>query len=106
MVRGFADGAALHMTASRRHVDFAAEDRFHATLLGMIVKNHRREHVAVLGNCQRGHLQPGRLVEQLVYTACTVEERVLGVQMKMNESLISHCLGEIRALKVRWSRYY
>ena len=24
----------------------------------------------------------------------------------MNESLISHCLGEIRTLKVRWSRYY
>ena len=56
----------------------------------MIVKDHRREHIPVLGDRQRRHLEPGRLVEQLVDAAGAIEQRILGVQMKMNEFLVSH----------------
>jgi outer membrane protein assembly factor BamB len=44
----------------------------------------------MLGYGQRRHFQPGRLVEQLVDSACSVEQRKLGVKMKVNEVLISH----------------
>ena len=51
----------------------------------MIVKDHRREQVAVLGDGERRHLQLHRLIEQLVDPAGTVEQRELGVQVKVGE---------------------
>ena len=91
MVRGLADRAALGVAAARGDIDLAPKNRFHTALPGVIVKDDRRKHVAVLGHRQRRHLQPGGLIEQLVDAAGAIEQRVLGVQMKMNESLIGHC---------------
>ena len=51
----------------------------------MIVKDHRREHVAVLGDRERRHLQLDRFVEQLVDAAGAVEQRELGVQVEVDE---------------------
>jgi hypothetical protein len=51
----------------------------------MVVKDHRREHVAVLGDRERRHLQHHRFVEELVNAARAVQQRELGVQMEMNE---------------------
>ena len=59
-------------------------------LARVIVEDDRREHVAVLGDGERRHLQLDRLVEQLVDAARAVEQRELGVQMKMDE--FSTCL--------------
>jgi hypothetical protein len=54
------------------------------------MKDDRRKHVAVLGDGERGHLQPRGLVEQLVDAARAVEQRKLGVTMKVNEIVLSH----------------
>jgi hypothetical protein len=44
----------------------------------------------VLGDRERRHLQPCGLIEQLVDTARTVEQREFSVTMEVNEVLISH----------------
>ncbi len=85
MVLGLARVAALGMTASRCDVDLAAENRIQPASARMVVKQHRREHVPVLGHGDRGHLQRDRLVQQLVDAAGAVEQRILGVQVEMNE---------------------
>ena len=72
-------------TAALRDVDLAAEDRLEAAIPRMVVEHHRREHVPVLGDRQRRHLQLHRFVEQLVDAAGAVEQRELGVQVEMNE---------------------
>jgi outer membrane protein assembly factor BamB len=48
----------------------------------------------VLGDRQRRHLQPGRLVQQFVDPARAVQEGKLGVKMKMYEVLVSHWIGK------------
>jgi outer membrane protein assembly factor BamB len=48
----------------------------------------------VLGHRQRRHVEPCGLIQQLVDAAGTIEQRILGVQMKMNEFLISHVWGK------------
>jgi hypothetical protein len=54
-------------------------------ILGVVVEGHRREHVAVLGDGERRHLELDRFVEQLVDATGAVEERELGVQVEVNE---------------------
>ena len=66
--------AGLCEPAAGRDIHLATEDWFHTTLLRMIVKDHRREHVAVFGDRERRHFQPGRLIEKLVDAAGTVEQ--------------------------------
>ena len=90
VVRRFAGAAALGQAAAGRHVDLAPEDRLHAALARVIVKDHRREHVPVLGHGHRRHLERGRLIEHLVDAAGAVEQRILGVQVQVDE--LSHGL--------------
>ena len=85
----FARRAALRAPIARRDVDLAAEDRIDPALARLVVKDHRREHVAVLGDRHRRHLQLDRLVEQLLDPARAVEQRILGVQVEVDE--LSHC---------------
>src|SRR5690348_11939417 len=77
--------AALRPSIARRDVHLAAEDRLDAFLLRMVVEHDRREHVAMLGHRQRRHIELRRLIEQFVDAAGAVEQRILGVQMEMNE---------------------
>jgi hypothetical protein len=86
--------AALGQPAAGRDIHLASQNRLDAALLGVVVKDDRREHVPVLGNGQRRHLESGGLVEQLIDAARTVEQRELGVTMKVNEVLISHWIGK------------
>ena len=90
--------AAFRQPAAGRDVHLASENRLYSALLGVIVKNHRREHVPVLGDRQRRHLEPGRLIEELVDAARAVEQREFSVTMQMNEMLISHwvCVDRYR----------
>ena len=74
VIGGLAGIAALGQPAARRHVDFATQDRLEPTRPRMVVEDHRRKHVAVLGDANRRHLQRGRLIEQLVDPARAVEQ--------------------------------
>ena len=87
--------AALRRPAAGCNVHLAPENRLHAALLRVIVKDDRRKHVAVLGDRQRRHIQPCSLIEQLVDAARAVEQRKLGVTMKVNEVLISHWVWDL-----------
>ena len=85
VVRRLARRAALGAPIARRDVDLAAEDRVDPALARLVVEDDRREHVAVLGDRHRRHLQLDRLVEQFFDPAGAVEQRVLGVQMQVDE---------------------
>ena len=54
-------------------------------LARLVVEDDRREHVAVLGDRHRRHLQLDRLVEQLLDPARAVEQRELGVEVEVDE---------------------
>ena len=91
VVGGLAGRAALVAAIAGRDVDLAAEDRLDAALARRVVKDDRREHVAVLGDGERRHLELLRLIEQLVDAAGAVEQRELGVQVKVDEVMhIAH----------------
>ena len=85
MVLGRTRIAALVQTTARRDIHLAAENRIQSARARMVVKDHRREHVAVLGDRQRRHLQRDRLIEHLVDAASAVEQRELGVEVQVNE---------------------
>ncbi len=85
VVRRLPRRTAFRSTIARRDVDLAAENRVDAPLPRLVVKDDRREHVAVLGDGERRHVQLNRAVEQLFDAAGAVEERVLRVQMQMDE---------------------
>ena len=93
-VVGFGLRSALLEAAALRHVDLAAEDRLDAAGARVVVEDHRREHVAVLGDRERRHVELDRFVQQLVDAAGAVEERKLGVQVQVNEVRHSHSIVE------------
>ncbi len=78
--------SALRAPIARRDVDLAPENRIDPALPRVIVKHHRREHVPVLGDGHRGHLQLDGLVEQFLDPAGPIEQRKLGVQVEVDES--------------------
>ena len=82
--------SALRAPIARRDVDFAPENRIDPALPRVIVKHHRREHVPVLGDRHRGHLQLDGLVEQFLDPAGPIEQRKLGVQVEVDE--FTHCM--------------
>src|SRR5689334_9119711 len=77
--------AGLVEPAAGGDVDLAAKDRLETPVSRVIVKDHRRKHIAVLCHGKRRHLELDGFVQELVDAACAVEERKLGVQVKVNE---------------------
>ena len=75
----------LTLMALLRDVDLAADHRMDAVLLGLVVELDRAEEVAVVGHGDGGHLLLGHDVHQLRDLAGSIEQRVVGVAMKMNE---------------------
>jgi hypothetical protein len=57
--------------------------RAYASAPAVVVEDHRRKQVAVLGDGNRRHLQLHRLIEHFIDPARAIEQRILGVQMKM-----------------------
>jgi formate C-acetyltransferase len=85
MIRRLPGVSAFGPPVARRHVDLATQNRPHAPRTRMVVEDDRREHVPVLGDGDRRHVQLRRLVQHLVDAAGAVEERKLGVKMQVNE---------------------
>ena len=95
VVGGLARRARSIRAIAGRDVDLAAEDRLDAALPRFVVERDGREHVAVLGDRHRRHLQLGGPVEQLADPARAVEQRELGVQVEVDElgsSAYSHSI--------------
>ncbi len=92
MVGRLSRRSALRPAISRRHVDFAAEDRVDPALSRLIVKHDRREHVSVFGDGRGRHAELDAAVEQLLDPARAVEQRELRVQVKVDEIAHSHSI--------------
>jgi len=96
--------ARLLESASLGDVDLAPEDRLQPAVTRVVVEHDRREHVAVLGDRKRRHLEPHRFVEQLVDPARAIQQRELRMKVKVDElvhastfSLLSSCSCSVRS---------
>jgi hypothetical protein len=75
---------------SGRDVGLTTDDRFDPGTRRFLVKFNRAKQIAVIGNRDRRHLEFGRFFHQLFHSDRTVEERILGVKVKMNERIAGH----------------
>ena len=78
-------GFAADADALLGDVDLAADHRMHAVLLGLVVELDRAEEVAVIGHGDGGHLLLRHDLHELGDLAGSIEQRVVGVAVKMNE---------------------
>jgi hypothetical protein len=81
--------AAL-VPAAPRNVDFAPDDRFYVALACFVVEVRGGKQIAVVGDGHRRHFLPRRLVKKLRGFASTVEQAVIGMNVKMNELRLTH----------------
>ena len=75
----------MYADALLRDVNFAADHGVDAFGLGVIVELDGAEEVAVIGHGDGGHFLLGDDFHQLRDFAGAVEQRVVGVAVKMNE---------------------
>ncbi len=76
-------------------VDLAPEDRLHPRVLRRLEETDRAEHVAVVGEGDRGHLVARRELHDVVDPARAVEEGEIAVVVEMDErSGHSHSMVE------------
>ena len=85
-----AAGGPFLKPAARRHVGFATDDRFDALVARRLVEINRPVHRAVVGDGEGGELERMRPVHQPVQPAGPIEQRVLGVQVQMDEVRVRH----------------
>ena len=90
MISGIALRIRPVLDRTRRHVSLHADDRLDPGLGRRLVKFNRAMQVAVIGNRDRRHRHFGRLLHQLLHSHRPVEERILGVQVEMNEGIERH----------------
>src|SRR5450759_3803642 len=72
--------------ASRRDVHLAPHDGFDPGTLCLAIEGDVTIHHAVVGDGERGHVEVGGAADEIGYPACTVEQTVLGMNVKMHES--------------------
>jgi hypothetical protein len=82
--------ALLLRSAVVRDVDLAAEDRLHSLLRRLAVELDRAGERAVVRKRDGGHLKLGRAGCQLRNPAGAVEDRVLGVDVEVDERRFRH----------------
>src|SRR5205823_449670 len=73
-----------------RDVDLAADQRLDALARRLTVELHRPRERPVIGEGDRRHLELGRPRRERRDAARTVEDRVLGVDVQMDEASFSH----------------
>ena len=68
-----------------RHVALAADDRFDAGLVGLLIKFHRPEHGAVIGDGHGFHAELPGPFEEPIDADGAVQQAVLGVDVEVNK---------------------
>jgi hypothetical protein len=66
-------------------IEFAPEDGLDSVLFRRIKEVHRAKDVAVVGHGNSGLTQRLDVLDQLLYVTSAVQQRVIGMQMKMGE---------------------
>jgi ketol-acid reductoisomerase len=69
------------------NVEFAANNRFDAGLVRCIHEMHGAKNIAVVGQGHRGHAKFLDPIDEFLNVASAVEERIITVQVQMNEGL-------------------
>ena len=67
------------------HVYLAAQNRFYTLLFGCVAELLDTVHVAVVGDCERRHAQLLGAFENLTDGGSSVQNRILGMYVQMNE---------------------
>ena len=78
---------------ARRDVCFATDDRFHPGILRFLIKFDRAEKISVIGHRHRRHLEFLGAFHQLFHPNRTIEQRIFGMEMKMNERIAGHAFS-------------
>jgi hypothetical protein len=73
-----------------RDVSLASDDRFDPGALRFLIKFDRSVQVAMIGNRNRRHLEFDRSSHEILHPDGTIEERVLGVKVEVNERVPGH----------------
>jgi hypothetical protein len=71
-------------------VDLAADQRLDAVLAGLADELDRAGERTVVGERDGGHLELGRPLRERGDPACPVEDRVLGMDVQVDEAGVSH----------------
>ena len=85
--------ALLLCVAVVGEVDLAADDRLDAGSLGRLEELHGARHGAVIGERDRRHLELGSARDKVGNPARPVENRVLGVDVQVDEGGLGHREG-------------
>src|SRR5258705_1229470 len=80
----------LFVAAAGRNVNFAAKDRFNPFVTNRLVEINSAIEDTVIRQRQRRELQFVRFFSELVQTACSIEQRILGMEMQMNKLSVRH----------------
>src|ERR1041385_1773289 len=80
----------LFQAAAGSDINFAADDRLDAFFESRFVKIYRAAENAVIRDRDGRELKLMRFVHQAIQTASAIEQRVLGVQVQMDEVGVRH----------------
>ena len=72
---------------TRRNVGLTANDWFDPSLLRLLIKFDGSEEIAVIGHRYRWHPEFPRFFHQLFHPDGAIKQRILGVEVKMNEGI-------------------
>src|ERR1700730_8530598 len=93
MISGLAHRAGPVLVRARGDISLAADDRLDAGTLRFLIKFNRSEKIAVIGHSHRRHFEFRRFFHQLLHPDGPVEERVFGMEVKMNERIAGHLVS-------------
>ena len=62
-----------------------SQDRLDPILASDLIKLHRSKEIAVIGHSNRGHSKLLHTLDKRFNAIATIEQRIFGVQVKMNE---------------------
>ena len=75
-------------TTSGSNINFTSDYRMYAILYGLLIKFDCSEHISVICNGYRGHLELLGLIHQLVNSTGSIQKAVCCMQMQMNKIIL------------------
>lgn len=84
---GFGErNVALFGVAAVCHIKFLADNRIDSVLVAENFKVQCAEHISVVSERERGHIETLRLRHKFFERGATVQKRIVRVNMKMNKT--------------------
>ena len=100
MVSRFAHRIGPVLVRTRSNVGLAADYRLDAGAFCFLIKFNRAKKIAVIGHGHGRHLEFLRFFHQLLHPNRSVEQRILSMQMKMNERIARHAFPVLNGKKI------